>query len=161
MILHDIYLNWDYFFDYQDRYDIEHFFRFRKRNLLMDKYQSPDTKHVEDWWKLVALAYQQLFLSRTEAVLTPKQWEKYLVEFKKEEEPLLSPSQTQRSFSKIVDKIGTGALPPVPRGNPKGREKGALQIKRQSKEIVIKKKKEKKKLGKKEKDSIKSLFRDG
>ena len=43
----------EYFTHYQDRYDIEHFFRFGKNNLLMDQYQTPETKHEEAWWKPV------------------------------------------------------------------------------------------------------------
>ena len=46
----------DVYNNYASRYDIEHFFRFGKQNLLMDAYQTPDIEHEELWWKLCMLA---------------------------------------------------------------------------------------------------------
>jgi len=43
-----------------ERLDIEHFFRFGKTRLLMDKIQTPDVEHEEAWWQLVMIAYTQL-----------------------------------------------------------------------------------------------------
>lgn len=34
---------------YKKRYDIEHFFKFGKSRLLMDKFQTSDTTHEESW----------------------------------------------------------------------------------------------------------------
>ena len=51
---------------YRQRYDLEHFFRFGKQRLLMDKYQTPDVEHEENWWRLVTLAYLQLYLNRSQ-----------------------------------------------------------------------------------------------
>lgn len=42
---------------YRQRYDMEHFFRFGKNRLLLDRLQTPDLAHEESWWELVCLAY--------------------------------------------------------------------------------------------------------
>ena len=49
---------------YCDRYDIEHYFRFGKQRLRMDSFQTCDTEHEENWWKLCVLSYSQLYLSK-------------------------------------------------------------------------------------------------
>ncbi len=41
---------------YRQRFDIEHFFRFGKNKLLMDKSQTPDVEHEEAWWQLIMIA---------------------------------------------------------------------------------------------------------
>jgi hypothetical protein len=67
---------------YRSRFDIEHFFRFGKQRLLMDKFQTPDVNHEESWWQLVMIAYNQLYLGRKLANNSPNPWEKYLPTFK-------------------------------------------------------------------------------
>jgi hypothetical protein len=126
------------FTNYMDRYDIEHFFRFTKNSLLMNKYQSPDYKHEEVWWKLVSVAYLQLYFAREDVISTPEPWERYLEEFKDKEKKLSSPSQTQRGFNKILQVIGTPAKLPVPRGNPTGRICGKTQEKRKRNPVIFK-----------------------
>jgi hypothetical protein len=42
---------------YRQRFDREHFFRFGKKRLLLDRFQTPDVQHEERWWQLVCLAY--------------------------------------------------------------------------------------------------------
>jgi hypothetical protein len=67
----------DIFNSYRQRFDTEHFFRFGKNRLLMDKIQTPDVRHEESWWQLVMIAYAQLYLSRSLASVFPNPWEKY------------------------------------------------------------------------------------
>ena len=55
---------YDAYQSYNSRYDIEHFFRFSKQNLLLDAYQTPDVEHEELWWQLCMLAYTQLYLGK-------------------------------------------------------------------------------------------------
>jgi hypothetical protein len=43
----------------RQRFDIEHFFRFGKQKLLLDKIQSPESVYEETWWQLCQLAYLQ------------------------------------------------------------------------------------------------------
>ena len=62
---------------YLQRFDIEHFFRFGKRNLLMNKFQTPELKHEESWVTLVSLANTLLISARDASRDTPNPWEKY------------------------------------------------------------------------------------
>ena len=71
----------DIFSSYRQRFDIEHFFRFGKNRLLMDKIQTPDVRHEEAWWQIVMVAYAQLYLARSLANSLPNPWEKYLPSF--------------------------------------------------------------------------------
>jgi hypothetical protein len=66
---------------YQQRYDLEHFFRFGKQRLLMDAYQTPETAREENWWTLVQLAYLQLWCASEQAHNLPRPWERYLPRF--------------------------------------------------------------------------------
>jgi hypothetical protein len=63
---------------YLQRYDLEHFFRFGKQKLLLDKFQTPDDQHEEHWWRLVVLAYLQLWVAKDMVCHLPRPWEKYL-----------------------------------------------------------------------------------
>lgn len=128
--LHDI------FDAYRQRFDIEHFFRFGKNKLLMDKSQTPDVEHEEAWWQLIMIAYTQLYLARDIAKNTPKPWEKYLPSFKSEKE--ISPTQVQKDFGRIIQILGTPALPPKRLKKALGRKKGEKQIPRVRYPIVQK-----------------------
>ena len=126
--------------NYRDRYDIEHYFRFGKQRLLMDSFQTYDTEHEENWWKLCALCYCQLYLSRELCRGTPEAWERYLPEFKQQDKiELVSAPFVQRGFHKLLGVIGTPAQKPVPRGNPLGRKTGEKINKRMVKPIKFKK----------------------
>ena len=125
----------EYFYHYQDRYDIEHFFRFGKNTLLLDKYQTCDVDHEENWWRFVCLAYQQLSLAKELVEDCPQDWEKYLPVYQESKSSLSSPSQTQRAFSKVLDQIGSPARPPFKSKGGKGRQKGELQVKRKSQAV--------------------------
>lgn len=130
--------------DYGSRYDIEHFFRFGKRNLLMDAYQTADVTHEELWWKLCTLSYMQLYLAKEIVPCMPQPWERYLPEYKSlqnKEEMVATPSQTQRGFTNLLNTIGTPAMPCVARGKPRGRIAGDIQSKREEHPIIFKTKK--------------------
>ena len=43
--------------EYADRFDFEHFFKFSKSKLLMDKIQSSDSKKDEDFMLMTGVAY--------------------------------------------------------------------------------------------------------
>lgn len=126
--------------DYLQRYDIEHFLKFGKQHLLMDKFQSSSTQHEENWWSICSLAQAMLFVAREAAQKLPYHWEKYLPEIKASDR-LPSPGQVQRSFEQLTSLIGTPALPPKPRGNPLGRQPGTKQPKRKRYPVIKKGKK--------------------
>lgn len=64
------------FESYRQRFDIEHFFRFGKTRLLLDKFQTPEVDHEEAWWQLAMLSYMQLYMARQLANNLPNPWEK-------------------------------------------------------------------------------------
>jgi len=124
---------------YCQRFDIEHFFKFGKNKLLMDKTQTPDINHEEAWWQFTMIAYTQLYASRKLAEHIPAPWQKYLEEFKSHDQEK-SPTQVQKSFSRIIHEIGTPAKPPKPRKKSIGRQKGDIQVKRQRYGVIVKSK---------------------
>jgi hypothetical protein len=130
----------DIFNIYRQRFDIEHFFRFGKDKLLMNKIQTPDVSHEEAWWQLVMIAYVQLYLAREMAENLVNPWEKYLpvVQSNSREK---SPSQVQKDFQRIIRGIGTPAKPPKPRNKSLGRARGEVQPKRLCYSIAFKGKK--------------------
>ena len=131
----------DAYNDYRSRYDIEHFFRFGKQKLLMRTYQTADVIHEELWWKLCALAYNQLHLGRNQVTTTLHRWEVYLPQYKgidQKQPSLLTPSQTQRGFAKLLNRIGTPAAKCVARGRGAGRKAGDLQEKRAKQTVIFK-----------------------
>ena len=125
---------------YRQRFDLEHFFRFGKNRLLMDKFQTPDVDHADAWWQMVMLSYAQLFLGKNYAEKMPAPWEKYLPEYQNST-PVITPTQVQRDFGRIIREFGTPAKPPKLRNKSKGRQKGELQNKRTRYPVVIKSKK--------------------
>ena len=105
----------------------------------MDSFQTCDTGHEENWWKLCALSYFQLFLSRGLCRGTPEAWERFLPEFTAQaKEGIVSATFTKRGFSKLLDAIGTPAQKPVQRGNPTGRNVGQTMNKRVASAIKFK-----------------------
>ena len=124
---------------YRQRYDIEHFFRFGKNKLLMNSYQTPDVGHEENWWKIVGLAYAQLYISAPLAQNHPRPWERYLPEVKELKTGVLpSPSMVQRDMPTIIREIGMPARLPKPRGISRGRLKGQSPGKRNRFPLIIK-----------------------
>lgn len=128
---------------YHQRYDVEHFFRFSKQHLLLNSFQTPDVEHEQHWWQIVQLAYLQLYLARTEIKALPYEWERYLSEYKTEQQEA-SPSQVKRAFSFILNKIGTPAHEVLPSKAGQGRQRGETQEKRQDSPIIFKGSKKKK-----------------
>lgn len=127
----------DVYHIYRQRFDIEHFFKFGKNRLMMDRIQTPETDHEEAWWQFTIMAYAQLYACRALADYMPTPWGKYLDEFKSSGRER-SPTQVQKSFSSIIHGIGTPAQPPKPRNKSIGRIKGAVQTKRHRHPVIIK-----------------------
>ncbi len=61
---------------YQKRYDIEPYFRFAKQRLLLERYQSPERTHIENWLLVVQLASWLLFAASKEVRFRPRKWER-------------------------------------------------------------------------------------
>jgi DDE superfamily endonuclease len=112
----------DIYHAYQQRYDLEHFFRFGKQRLLLDKFQTPEVEREESWAHLVLLAYVQLWLARPLTKRWPRPWERYLPVVNEAREA--TPTLVQRDLGRIIREIGTPASPPKPQNNARGRVKG-------------------------------------
>lgn len=125
----------DIYAAYLQRYDLEHFFRFGKQKLLLDKFQTPDDQHEEHWWRLVALAYLQLWVAKAMAAHLPRPWERYLPAAA---DPLLTPAMVVRDMSRIIRQLGTPAPAPKPRGKSPGRRKG-VKLPPRTRQPVMKK----------------------
>ena len=120
---------------YNQRYDLEHFFRFGKQRLLLADFQTPDSQHEENWWQLAHLAYLQLWVARSLAADQPRPWERSLSTAKPQS---LSPTRVQRDFKRIIRQIGTPASTPKRRGYSPGRRKGTILTHRPHLPVVFK-----------------------
>lgn len=120
---------------YLQRYDLEHFFRFGKQKLLLDKFQTPDDQLEEHWWRLVALAYLQLWVAKDTACHLPRPWEKYLPSGIHKP---LTPAMVLRDMGRIIQQIGTPASAPKRRGNSPGRRKGTKLTPRKRQPVMKK-----------------------
>jgi hypothetical protein len=108
-----------------ERSSMEHFFRFSKQNLLLDKFQTCETEHEESWWQLATLAYLQLWVGREYASWLPRPWEKHLPQVK---EKHLSPAMVQRSFGEIIRRFGPPSQRPQVRNNSPRRHPGRVPV---------------------------------
>ena len=120
---------------YGQRFNLEHFFRFSKQKLRLVKFQTPQDEREENWWKLVHIAYAQLWLARQVAQSLPRPWERNLPAMKTSQ---LSPTLVQRDLGRIIRQIGTPAKAPKRRGNSPGRAKGTKLPPRPRYPVVIK-----------------------
>ena len=124
---------------YEQRVDMEHFFRFGKQKLLLADYQTPIVEHEENWWQLVQLAYIQLSLARDLAEVLLRPWEKGLLKTVQSAVP--SPAMVLRAFERIISQIGTPAQSPKPRGKSSGRAQGEKPGPRKRHPVIKKAKK--------------------
>ena len=120
---------------YGQRFNLEHFFRFGKQKLCLVQFQTSEDQREENWWKLVQIAYAQLWLARHAANSLPRPWERNLPTMKT---PQLSPTLVQRDFGRIIRQLGTPAKAPKPRGYSPGRKKGCKLTPRPRYQVVIK-----------------------
>ena len=123
----------DIFFAYNLRFNIEHWFRFSKQHLLVDKFQTCDTSHEENWWLFPLLATHMLFHSRHLADDYSMPWESNNLKGP------ASPSQVKRTMGKILRECGTPAQDSKVRGMGSGRKHGSKNAtKRESSDIHFK-----------------------
>lgn len=136
---------------YRNRFDIEHYFRFGKQRLLMQKFQPPDVEHLDNWMEIVSLAYCLLYAAQEEAQPSVPKWQKYDKRFKnriKYDLPA-SPSEVQNQLESIILQFEQDPFRPNLKIKSKGRQEGEEQPKRPEHKVVYKGKKHKKKKKKK------------
>jgi len=121
---------------YFRRFDIEHFFRFGKQKLVLGNFQTPDVRHEENWWWICIFSYVMLYHARLLANQVKYPWE--TKPKKLDLGKILTPSQVQRDYERIIEEIGTPACLPKPRGKSSGRCKGAQVPHRKNCPIVKK-----------------------
>ncbi len=140
----------DIYYSYRLRFDIEFYFRFGKQKLLLDKFQTPDVEHQENWFIIVMLSYWLLYLNRFSGEIIINDWEKYLEKYKNQENKEQknakpkSPTMTQRAMPGIISGFVKTRIIPKTRNNTSGRKEGQNQVSRE-RHIVVKKSKIKKK----------------
>ena len=132
--------------DYRHRYDTEPHNRFGKQQLLLDKYQTPDVAHLDNWTLIVACAYWLLFVASDEVKTVVKPWEKYLpihkkqkqAEQNKEQAPKKSIAQVKKAALSLFYTFDRKPFSPKSVNNGKGRKKGTKQ-KTRAKHKVLRK----------------------
>jgi hypothetical protein len=132
---------------YRNRFDIEHFFRFTKQQLLLDKYQTPDVEHLDNWVEIVNLTYWLLWVAKEEAKPCVYKWQKYDPYYKNRVKHQLSPSpsEVQRQLATIIWAFDQEPFIPKLKIISEGRRKGDTQPKRKRYKVVYKGKKKPKK----------------
>ncbi len=104
----------------------------------MTAYSTPDVNHEENWFKLILLAYVNLWSARNLALVLPRPWEQYL---KANKSVKITPSLVQRDFARIISTLGTIAKSPQRRGYSSGRIKGYKKVPRSRHQVIKKTKK--------------------
>ncbi len=130
------------FWCYRNRFDIEHFFRFGKQNLLLDKFQTPDEEHLQNWLEVVSLAYWLLWLGKEESKHETLKWRQYDKNIKNRKKYGLSvsPSQVQRQMEGIILSFEQEPFLPKLQIKGKGRKLGQVMPKRKKYPVRKKKK---------------------
>jgi hypothetical protein len=130
----------DAYTSYRRRFDIEHFFRFFKQQLLFSVYQTPDLDHQISWWWFCCMAYWLLYKVRNMAQGFTRPWHK-----KRDLDGPAGPGKVKRLFAiKIFPALGSPSLPPISRVKSRGRQYGTCLPKRERKKVVKKGKERKK-----------------
>ena len=116
---------------YRRRFDIEHFFRFGKRKLLLNSFQTPKVESEENWLWIAMLSQWMLYFAKEYAAYHPLPWEK-------KGRKLLSSCHVQRDYGRIIKEIVQHTHFPKRRGNSSGRPLGTKLTKRKRYKIIKK-----------------------
>jgi hypothetical protein len=100
------------------RFCQEHGYRFDKQALLWTQPRLRTPEQFDRWSQVVAIVHNLIALAREFIAPELHPWEN------KHRDP--TPQQVRRGLAKFLPQLGTPASPPKPRGNPKGRKKGAV-----------------------------------
>jgi len=136
----------DIYHSYRLRFDIEFYFRFAKQKLLLNKFQTPDVEHQENWFIIVMFSYWLLYLNRHSGETMINDWEKYLEKYKKKENKEQknsipkTPTMTQRAMPGIISGFVKTYIIPKPRNNTSGREAGQNPVPRERHSVIKKSK---------------------
>lgn len=113
---------------YRKRYDIEPYFRFAKQKLMLDKYQTPELEHLDNWLVVVQLAAWLLYVMRQEAHYVPKKWQQYEPKEKQAAQgQALSMAQCRKAAEKLFLTFDPNPFKPLKSKKGRGRQKGQSQ----------------------------------
>lgn len=119
---------------YRKRYDIEPAIKFAKQKLLLDKYQTPDQQHFDNWLAVVMMSFWLLFMAKDEVEYTPKKWRQYKEAKSKQKEnqqnSVLTPSQTRQGAEALFLTFETSPFLPKTSNKGKGRKENTKITKR-------------------------------
>jgi hypothetical protein len=100
------------------RFCQEHGYRFDKQALLWTEPRLRTPEQFDRWSQVVAIVHNLIAFAREFIAPELHPWEN------KQRDP--TPQQVRRGLAKFLPQLGTPASPPKPRGDPKGRKKGAV-----------------------------------
>lgn len=124
---------------YRQRYGIEPYFRFSKQKLMLDKLQTPDMEHLDNWLLVVQLTAWLLYVMRNEAQYVPKKWQQYSLKEKQAAQgQTLSMAQCRKAAEKLFLTFDPNPFKPVKSKKGKGRQKGQTQAQRTRYKVVKK-----------------------
>lgn len=124
---------------YRRRYDIEPFLRFSKQRLLLDKYQTPDVEHFDNWLLCNQMAAWLLYTARDEVYFRPKKWRKYLPQNQVDQNhEHLSIAQTRHAAQDLFLTFDPGPFIPLKSKKGRPRQKGETQPQRTRYKVVKK-----------------------
>jgi hypothetical protein len=124
---------------YRRRYDIESSLRFSKQRLLLEKYQTSDTAHFDNWLLTHQLTHWLLYTASKETNFRCRKWEQYLPESKQAQNAeQLSISQTRKGAQELFLTFDPAPFKPVKCKKGNGREKGQTQTPRKRYKVVKK-----------------------
>lgn len=115
--------------DYRRRYDIEPSYRFAKQKLMLDKFQTSDVEHLDNWLIIVQLAQWLLFAAANEVTHQPKKWQKYADKVD-DNKPRLSIAQTRKAAQSLFLTFDPTPFSPKISNKGKGRLIGQSQVPR-------------------------------
>lgn len=118
---------------YRKRYDIEPALRFGKQKLFLNKLQTPDIQHFDNFFFIYQLAVWLLFYSRDEVCFIPRKWRKYLPENKfqgTDKNKILSIAQTRHAAQALFLTFDQTPFIPIKSKKGRPRTKGQIQPKR-------------------------------
>ncbi len=125
---------------YRHRYDIEPSIKFCKQKLLLDKYQTPDQQHFDNWLVVVMSAFWLLFTAAASAMYRPKKWQQYKPVNKTavKTQSNLTPAQTRQAAQDYFLTFDNNPFLPQKCKSGPGREKGT-PINQRTRHKVVKK----------------------
>ncbi len=118
---------------YRERYDVEPYYRFAQRSLLLDKLQTPEHDHLQQWLRIVQISTWLLFVARNETEIDCQKWQRYLPKnqyAKENPEAPLTIAQTRKGIKNLFRTFDKTPFLPLKCKKGKGRKKGQTQPQR-------------------------------